>query len=169
MACVKLNVCCCCFSLKLGVLILGIFGIIGSIYMTAIPFSGNDQLCIKFYYNKCGDLNGGERAGITLYNLIGMFVTILMIYGSEKNIHTLMLPIIVMYLIGLIWSAVIFLLISIESFREVDATFGTIMLILGGLTTALLFYFWMVIYCRYKEVKVDQIPFNPMENRPLHP
>lgn len=54
--------------------------------MTAIPFSGNDQLCIKFYYNKCGDLNGGERAGITLYNLIGMFVTILMIYGSEKVI-----------------------------------------------------------------------------------
>ncbi|XP_057336458.1 uncharacterized protein LOC130675020 [Microplitis mediator] len=169
MAVMKLNRFCCCLDLKIGIQIIGTLVLLGYIFVTGVPFSGNDQFCTDLYYDKCGNLTAGVKAVITFFNLLTILVIILMIYGSEKNFPALMMPMLIIYAGSIIWSYVSFLFASVMAFRKRGAGYGIMNLIIGSTATALLVYFWMVIYYRYREIKADRIPLDPRENHPLQP
>ncbi|XP_053597934.1 uncharacterized protein LOC128668633 isoform X2 [Microplitis demolitor] len=143
MAVMKLNRFCCCCELKIGIQIIGTLGLLAYIFAAIVPFVGNDQLCTDLYYDKCGNLTRGEKTGITLFNLTAVVVIILMIYGSNKNIHALMIPMLVTYGITITWTFISFLLALVQACRKIDNSNEIVILLLEGSFTALFVYFWM--------------------------
>ncbi|KAG8035059.1 hypothetical protein G9C98_001549 [Cotesia typhae] len=165
----KLNSCCCCFELKTGVVIIGILGLIGGITILITPFSGNDVACNKFYMKNCSDFTDGETAGITIWNLANILFTIMLIYGSQKHKPTFILPVIIVSIFGLIYYLVIIWAVMIVAFNNGETEIGVIILIFGHALWNVMFYFFMVIYSRYKDLRADQLPAYPKENSPLYP
>ncbi|XP_044592502.1 uncharacterized protein LOC123270487 [Cotesia glomerata] len=144
----KLNSCCCCFELKTGVVVIGILGLIEQLMFLTAPFSSNNEACNTYYMKNCFELSSRETAGITIWNVINIMLTLMMIYGSENNQPALIFPAIIVSIIGLILYLGLIWAGSIVAFKNDVAEVGIVMLIVGHLVWAFTSYFFMVIYNR---------------------
>ncbi|KAH0551940.1 uncharacterized protein LOC123270379 [Cotesia glomerata] len=146
---------CCCFDLKTGVLIIGILGIIGSVvnlikapleYSSACSdgkTTANNENCAV-----ASSILGGSIASSVIF----LILTVLMIYGSQKNSHRFLLPILILEAIS-IFLLVILVWYLIIIFFSVSIGMGFLVLVIGHAVIALTIYFWLVIYSRSEEIK----------------
>ncbi|XP_053597987.1 prion-like-(Q/N-rich) domain-bearing protein 25 [Microplitis demolitor] len=95
---------CCCFDLKTGVLVICILGIlsnIGGIIEAPVAYS---QAC-KGWRTIDNDLNCASASsflGVTISgSIVGLILTSLTLYGSQKEKYQLMVPILILQAIGL--------------------------------------------------------------------
>ncbi|CAD6245321.1 GSCOCG00013648001-RA-CDS [Cotesia congregata] len=146
---------CCCFDLKTGVVIIGILGIIvsvGNLIKAPLDYSSacSDGKTTENNEN-CADASS-RLGGSIASSVIVLILMFLMIYGSQKDNHRFMLPILILKAISIVLSVIaIWYLIII--FFVVSVGMGFLVLVIGNAVIVLIVYFWLVIYSRSEEIK----------------
>ncbi|XP_057335635.1 uncharacterized protein LOC130674350 [Microplitis mediator] len=146
---------CCCFDLKTGVLIicvLGILGNIGSIIQGPVAYS---QACRggRTVDNDSNCASASSMLAVTISSaVIGFILTSLTLYGSQKEKHQLMLPVIILQAIGLVIFFIAVWYLTIVAFiASVGA--GFLFMIIGNAVVGIGVYLWLVLYSRCAEIR----------------
>ncbi|KAG8035103.1 hypothetical protein G9C98_001593 [Cotesia typhae] len=146
---------CCCLDLKTGVLIIGILGILGSV--------GNLIRAPLDYSSACSEGKTAENnencavaasrlGGAIASSVIVLIMMVLMIYGSQKDNHRFMLPIVILEAISIIILVIAIWYLIVILF-SVSVGMGFLALAIGNAVIVLTVYFWLVVYSRSEEIK----------------
>jgi len=157
--------CCCCVPLKVGVIILAIFGILGGGYQAWNTLKGIVSLSLASEEDRDSLSENNIFASLpVLYargiqNVIQVIVSIVLIIGAIKQMKGLLMPYLIysaIYMAMLVALAIYFIVWGVDlANRKYDDASMTCYIYAGAFlfTMAVMVHFWLVVCAYYEELR----------------
>ncbi|XP_021941300.1 uncharacterized protein LOC110840519 isoform X1 [Zootermopsis nevadensis] len=150
-------------SVRSGALILAVLEtVIAAVGILLSIIAGSGGLRLSYRYDSI-------IINFILIGIIGVVINLLLIAGIEKKKPALILPAVIHYLVG---TAVLFVIICNLFYIATAIFISTIILVVGPLIIGIFFYFWLIVYSYYRQLKsevsgnISRLD-NPLENEPM--
>ncbi|XP_057335959.1 uncharacterized protein LOC130674604 [Microplitis mediator] len=148
---------CCCLDLKTGTLCIGVVFMIGQIVSMLQSFIRhlNLKCAADIDPQACRRGSSIEMAFTIIGNFVFFVVTALMICGSNKKKHKLMIPYLVLRGTGII---IVFFAVWYLGIKFLFSTiaWGVVTLLFGNAFVCLEVYFWLVVNSRRQDLILDE-------------
>ncbi|XP_046458672.1 uncharacterized protein LOC124205325 [Daphnia pulex] len=145
----KLNQCCCGCSLRTGAIAISVFSLISSVVSII-------RIVLNFSALKGISSNDAKMLyGVIVGELVGamvlMFTIFLVLLAAVKNrMPNLMLPWLVVQIVSIIAMFLYLIILAIAG-----ANIGVVEILIACVGGALGFYFWLVVFSYYQELKAN--------------
>ncbi|XP_029671213.1 lysosomal-associated transmembrane protein 4A-like [Formica exsecta] len=143
----QLTICCGCCSLKTGTIIIGVLGIVFSVFFLIETFTVNIKWPLIFTTT--------AKIIFAIYHCITILFCTLLVIGSIKKNAFMMLPWMVQDMIIIVVFLVITVYGTIVLFINNMVSDGLFLFFFGLAAVMINMYMWLVVYHHFQELRIE--------------